>query len=64
MTDFNLFPHPKGTLIQALSLEAMDFIVKNYRMMADPIVDEIGVIIFERKAQDAELTYTDHREGA
>lgn len=57
--DFNMHPHPKGVLIQALTSEAMDFIVARYRMMADPIVDEIGVVIFKRMAADDGLVICD-----
>ena len=59
MADLNLHPHPKGTLIQAVSLEAMDFIVERYKMMADPIVDDIGVILVKHMAGKAGLTITD-----
>ena len=62
MTDLNLHPHPKGTLIQAVSSEAMDFIIDRFRMMADPIVDPIGVILVKRMAADAGLTITDLTE--
>jgi hypothetical protein len=64
MADFNLHPHPKGTLIQAVSSAAMDFTIEKYRMMADPIVDPIGVILHKRMAADAGLTICDLTEEA
>jgi hypothetical protein len=57
--DLELMPHPDGTLIHATTFKGQDFIVQRYRMMADPIVDPIGVILVKRMADDDGLQICD-----
>lgn len=64
MQDFTLFDNPDGTLIAANTHDAKTFIVHNFRMMADPILDDIGRDLTLSMIRRDGLTVLDCREGA
>ena len=63
MADLDLKTTDKGTLVQSITFEGMDFIVNTFNMMADPVLDDAGIEIVQRMAADAGLVLTDSRSA-